>query len=231
MPGPYISDLDRTTPIGTVSAGGGNEQLQDIKAAIQNTWPNVDDELVNTDEEINSWETRIVALEGDSGYAPPIGLIQMWSAIPTGDATPPTGWAECDGGIHNGIQVPEMRGYFLIGANPFVPLDSSAISTLNTDAVGNHNHNVSTNNHALTVNEMPAHNHDSFRQQLNDAGGDNQGWAPTGSGSSLDTSSTGGNAGHNHDVSESGAGGHSHLVGGLPNHYAILFICYVGVAP
>ena len=48
-----------------------------------------------------------------AGAAPiPLGGIIMWSGT-----VPPTGWAVCDGSISNGVQTPDLRGRFVVGAS------------------------------------------------------------------------------------------------------------------
>lgn len=51
-------------------------------------------------------------IEKLSGATPiPLGGIIMWSGI-----TPPDGWAICDGDVVNGVQTPDLRGRFVVGA-------------------------------------------------------------------------------------------------------------------
>lgn len=47
----------------------------------------------------------------------PIGAIVAWWGV-----TVPTGWHECDGSTVNGVQLPDFRGQFLIGAGNNYPI-------------------------------------------------------------------------------------------------------------
>lgn len=68
----------------------------------------------------------------------PVGGILIWTQEDI-----PDGWAVCDGGITNGLQTPDLRGLFVMGAD-----DSHAAgSTGGASSV------------ALSLSEMPRHNH------------------------------------------------------------------------
>ena len=72
----------------------------------------------------------------------PSGMIIAWNSV-----TPPSGWALCDG--NNGT--PDLRGRFILGYNP-----NSNNYTINT--VGS---NGGSEDHVLTIDEMPVHSHRS----------------------------------------------------------------------
>ena len=125
----------------------------------------------------------------------PTGCIVMWSGS---IATIPSGWALCDG--VNGT--PDLRDRFIVGAgSTYTPTDTGGSTT--------------TSSHALTIDELPSHNHSftytapamnqpapSFNQANN-----------TGSPGAATTSTTnvGGDQGHSHDNS-------------LPPYYALAYI-------
>jgi microcystin-dependent protein len=68
----------------------------------------------------------------------PVGGILIWTQEDI-----PDGWAVCDGGTTNGLQTPDLRGLFVMGAD-----DSHAAgSTGGASSV------------ALSLSEMPRHNH------------------------------------------------------------------------
>jgi len=79
-----------------------------------------------------------------TGYGTiPLGGIIMWSG-----ATVPAGWALCDGSTVNSRATPDLRGRFVLG--------SGAGSGLTTRTLGG---TGGEENHTLSINEMPSHNH------------------------------------------------------------------------
>lgn len=84
----------------------------------------------------------------------PTGTILMWfSGI---DNTPPPGWALCDGQTVNGIQIPDLRGRFVLGYNQSsFTRPGNSYQTL-TNSIGEvSGEHVSQ----LQVENLPAHNH------------------------------------------------------------------------
>jgi microcystin-dependent protein len=78
----------------------------------------------------------------------PRGVIWMWSG---NKADIPAGWALCDGSN----KTPDLRGKFILGAD--------ATRTVNDGCDGQFKCNIGASGgeiaHALTINEMPSHNH------------------------------------------------------------------------
>ena len=57
----------------------------------------------------------------------PSGVIVMWSGSV---ASIPAGWALCDGGLHSGVQTPDLRDRFIVGAgNTKTPGDTGGTSS------------------------------------------------------------------------------------------------------
>ena len=156
----------------------------------------------------------------------PRGVILMWSG-----ANVPTGWALCNG--TNGT--PDLRGRFIIGASDNYALSSTGgatASTVATQAAGAHNHSGSTQNHALTVNEMPSHTHSSqydtrtpgsidFINSYSEIAGVGSAWT-------YPTTAAGGNQGHAHGISTDGD--HAHAIPPIsivPPYYALAYIMKV----
>jgi microcystin-dependent protein len=79
----------------------------------------------------------------------PVGGIIMWSGNNV-----PSGWALCNGQSVNGVSTPDLRGRFV--------LSSGSANGLTARTIGQ---TGGEENHTLSVNEMPAHNHG-----LNDPG-------------------------------------------------------------
>ncbi|GAB1402668.1 hypothetical protein MASR1M68_15790 [Elusimicrobiota bacterium] len=78
------------------------------------------------------------AIHADNGLVK--GMIIMWYG---NSAQIPDGWALCDGQTYNGVQTPDLRDRFVVGAG----------STYNLNATGGET------THTLTVAEMPSHSH------------------------------------------------------------------------
>lgn len=202
------------------------------------------------------------------GYAlVPAGSVIMW----TGAATAiPGGWALCDG--TNGT--PNLTDRFLVGAGASyvvgqtggatsitatsasagahshggaVSSDGAHTHSGTTDAQGSHSHGGNTAGTALTIDQIPSHNH---AIKLNANGGGPAGTGEITSISGADTTDgatryTGGGQAHAHGISLDGnhahnvtvsGGGHSHSISGdgahthtttfdnRPLYYALCFI-------
>lgn len=75
----------------------------------------------------------------------PVGGIIMWSG-----SVPPTGWALCDGQATGGIQTPDLRGRFVIGAGAGTGLTERAPGQTGGEE-----------RHVTTLDELPPHEHDA----------------------------------------------------------------------
>lgn len=157
----------------------------------------------------------------------PVGTIITWY----GDiANRPSGFAPCDGGIHNGVQTPDARGKFLVGSslvgtaggvggsNTFATSSEGGHThSATTSTNGSHSHGGNTASHALTTNEIPPHTHPYVGGTVNGGVGLGGSGATNGT---QNTSAAGGGAGHshgvtadgnhNHTLSTSSAGAHTH---------------------
>lgn len=165
----------------------------------------------------------------------PRGAIIMWSGVGV-----PAGWAVCDG--TNGT--PDLRNKFIVGAGPSYALGSTggaSASSATTQAAGSHTHSGATQSHALTIDQLPAHNHvlpgDDMLSNADGIGG----WSARsvagfnydatsrgGSGLIWRTSDTGGNQGHAHNIAADG--NHTHTIAPIstiPPYYALAYIMKV----
>jgi len=157
----------------------------------------------------------------------PVGTIITWY----GDiVNRPSGFAPCDGGIHNGVQTPDARDKFLVGSslvgmaggvggsNTFTTSsEGDHTHSATTSFGGSHSHGGSTASHALTVNEIPSHTHPYVGGTVNGGVGLGGSGATNGT---QNTSAAGGGAGHshtvwadgvhNHTLNTSDAGAHTH---------------------
>ena len=104
----------------------------------------------------------------------PIGTIVAW-----GSSEIPTGWAKCDGKVHNGIQTPDLSGKFIFGSigdtSPPITNDdrnqykveSGNMNLTESQMLEMHkkkyeytlNQQGGVSEHALSMEEMPRHNH------------------------------------------------------------------------
>lgn len=73
----------------------------------------------------------------------PLGGIIMWSG-----ATPPAGWALCDGGTYYGRTTPDLRGRFVLASGAGAGLTARSVGQTGGEE-----------NHVLAWNEMPGHSH------------------------------------------------------------------------
>ena len=255
----FYDELDPALPVGSGGAGDGNEELQAIKAALQQQWPNLtggtgDTGCTPSTDEINGMtgydagkgqvETRLTTLEGASGGTGtfPVGGIVMWSGS---EGTVPAGWAICDGRTQNSITTPDLTDRFIVAAgvdaNPlrwYAPGDADARKDDGTriahyveltEGSGLHQHGGATQPHKLTINQMPTHAHSVTAAFAVANTTQSGGTLQTAGNGNLVTSLTGGNQAHSHDIAESGL--HNHTYAYEPLHYAMLYIMYVGVAP
>lgn len=151
----------------------------------------------------------------------PAGIIVMWSGS---IASVPAGWHLCDGSSGT----PDLRDRFVVGAG-------STYAVANTGGAVDHDHAITVEGHALTVPELPAHNHAMFANVANDsdltgatsvavkttsAPGESEYGLSTGGATPATlglTASTGDGTTHAHDASSGDASN-------LPPYFALAFI-------
>ena len=156
--------------------------------------------------------------------AMPAGAIILWAGT---EAQIPTGYKLCNGSgqTSNGIQIPDLRNRFIVGAgSTYNPRNTGGSNSKNTNTTGAHSHSISVGNTTLSVSQMPSHQHDnSFGVG---GGGSNRSEGQyVGSRAGLKrTLHTGGSGSHNHSGSSGSAGNHSHSVDVRPPYYALCYI-------
>ncbi len=163
------------------------------------------------------------AVTVSSTFQIPTGIIVMWSGA---DNAIPSGWALCNG--TNGT--PDLRNRFIIASGGSFATNSTGgsfnLQNLNTQTAGAHDHSGATATHALTISEMPNHNH-----SIPNAVGATQAERGTTNHQAFNqaqlvtaTGFTGGGLGHSHNIFIDGT--HSHAVTGsyTPPYYSLAYI-------
>lgn len=171
------------------------------------------------------------------------GMIMIW---PFTVDTIPTGWAQCDGAVHNGLQTPDLRNCFIVGASNNYPLgQTGGNATANPlmSTAGLHNHGAQTGLTSLSIDQLPAHSHsylDAYFSESGDPSGSDINHYP-GMNGQLDhdnnpfdfqlsrvTNPTGNNQGHSHPVFNDGSHTHSiNQISTIPPYYSVVFIMKV----
>ena len=148
-------------------------------------------------------------LSGVSGV--PQGFIGMWYGATNAI---PSGWALCDGSVVNGLQTPDLRDRFVVGAGSSYAVDAtggSANATLPT-----HSHDKGT----LSVTGGDhSHGYTFLNQNVSHGGGSSA------YGRTTTSASTGGSGSLTMSVSGStGSEGSSATNANLPPYYALAYI-------
>jgi len=246
-----------------------NGSLGIYTGTAPSTWTNVASLDASGDMTLTGWLTAAILKQAGNALLPS-GCIIQWSGSTTAI---PAGWHLCDGTSGT----PDLRDRFIVGAGySYAPgaVGGTATPTLTTstagahahggadqpaggfsytwvtDAQGLHAHGYATGGHALTTNELPAHDHglDGLNLVADTYPASNVGKTNTGGGTGFSyyqAQSTGQNWAHTHPISADGLhqhnvpitvgnhshaittdGSHSHTVSGntLPPYYALAFI-------
>ncbi|AUV61756.1 tail protein [Pseudomonas phage Bjorn] len=139
----YINELQATNPTSSDIKSQGDDHLRVIKGAIKNTFPNITGAVTVTQTQLNS-------IAGDGRLVEP-GLVVMW---PYSVASIPAGWKVCNGTgtLRDGRAVPNLVDRFPVGAG-------GTIGILATGGAATHTHTLTIAETALTIAQMPSHNH------------------------------------------------------------------------
>lgn len=208
--GSYISDLVAANPDGTDTRSQGDDHIRLIKQVLKNTLPNLNGAMTATDEQLNK-----VAADGTLCFP---GMITMWSGTV---ATIPAGWKLCNGSgtISNGSPVPNLVSRFIIGSG------TTSGGTYDIgDTGGSSNIAVSgtTQGTALTINQIPSHDHQMYSLTTTAFPGAELALAKANStfGATLSggTGDTGGGQAHTHGVNFTLSGAN------IPPYFALAFI-------
>lgn len=143
-----INQLVPTNPTGADAKGQGDDHLRLIKSTLKNTFPNIAGVVNATHTQLNQLTTPNLFVQS--------GMIVLWAGSL---GSLPPGWLLCNGvgSVSGGIPVPDLRNRFVVGSGQAYGQHQTGGSSTHTHSVF-----VTINPHALTVDEMPPHNHDFF---------------------------------------------------------------------
>lgn len=193
----YLGEMDIHNPADSDNRSEGAGQIRAIKTVLKRTFPSLKDDFVV--------DTRPFI---------PVGFIAMYSGSES-SLTP--GWAICDGRTSNGYRTPDLRGRFIMGAT-----SSERVGTArNSNTETNMGQYVGAAPHALTINEIPPHDHEYHSTK-----GSGYSWGWYGSGqnnTNFRTGKAGGGASHKH------RGEHLKNFDKRPAYYTLAFIAFVGL--
>ena len=196
--------------------------LTQIKGSI------LSDEIYRRENNLGDVLDKAVARNNLSVFAKEdfVNFVFMFAGF---EADIPDGFQLCNGvgQTSNGVNIPDLRSRFIVGSGSSYSTGSKGgSSSYSTSSTGSHTHTISVNNTTLSINHMPAHNH-NFQYNMR-AGNSTDGysWVISGGGSGPNQAITtsGGNASHNHGASCNSTGNHNHSVNVIPPYYALAFI-------
>ena len=149
----------------------------------------------------------------------PVGAILIWSGT---DANVPQGWAICNGQIANGMQTPDLRDRFVIGAGGALSKGATGGAANVTPTA-----TLAAGDHTLTVSEIPAHTHSYSDTYVTSSAGRFCVTSTSKAGSQANktdgvTAATGSNAAHSHTGSIAFSGNSN-----IPPYYALFYIMKV----
>lgn len=225
-----ISELVDTNPVATDNIYEGDDHIRLIKAAIQATFPNIAGTVNLTHTELNGLVSESVdLLSGEvtelKKHLVPKQSVTMWSGAVE---SLPTGWGLCDGTLQNGILTPDLRNKFIVGAGSDYAVDDASVEgpDFAVSLIGATDQTIiagSTDEHVLTVDEIPSHRH-SIASRSNSNGGSNYVEDANSSGTAytMNTGFEGGGLGHSHELTGTT---HEHAISDIrPAWYALAYI-------
>ncbi|CCE60811.1 tail protein [Pseudomonas phage tf] len=186
----FINEFNSAWPDGLDSKSQGDDHIRNIKAALLRTFPNVTGQVTASHTAINK-------LSRPGSTIDP-GLIMAWGY---GLDTLPAGWKVCNGvgTISTGKPVPYLMDRVIVGAGL-----SFTNGSIGGSMVHGHTSTVTVQGHALTVAEMPSHNH-NVALGSNDTVGSPWGQAAPGNTGGVNTPNS-----YMTSVSTGGGGIHTH---------------------
>lgn len=208
----YVSQLEASNPASTDLLRQADDHIRLIKAVLKATFPNISGAVSATHTQLNQ--------------SSPAGLIALWYGS---SASIPAGWVLCNGA--NGT--PNLTDRFVIGAGTIAAQGATAgaaAAVEDTAAGGAHSHTLSGGAHdhtatiggtALTVSQIPAHDHGlAVAPMTVDAGGSATFTNISAAGSTSDSyiSDRGSGATHDHTATIASSASHDHTVADSATH-------------
>jgi hypothetical protein len=241
-----IAGLNTATPGANDSAGLGDDQIRDLKSAIKACFGGVAGPVkagtagsLATDVQLTALFDRITTLEalliGESAAVFIPGHIMLWYGS---TASIPLGWKLCDGTVYGSLATPDLTDRYVYGAGGALSPNASGGSVnATTVAGGNHNHGGATDDHTLTIGELPSGLPGALRipmstgseglHHFEDNACAGAGDVPSSGSATANVSGSGFNSeGHGHAIDASGT--HTHTILIVPPYYALCYIMYVG---
>jgi hypothetical protein len=241
----YVSQLDPSYPASTDNLADADNHLRLIKQTLKNTFPNLGAAFTGTASDLKG--------------TIPVGGIIAWNGALNAI---PSGWVLCAGqtGLTRSdglgtINAPDLRDRFILGAGTTaVGVTGGAVAqtgSTNTagahahggtaNTAGAHSHGGATAGTALSIAQMPSHNHVINGKVVGVASGGTfacfQNNASIGTAFGYSTEVQGSGSAHSHGISVDGnhthsitsdtQGAHSHTVtvgDGRPPFYALAYI-------
>ena len=180
----YIAELDETNPEGTDSRRQGDDHIRMIKGVLRKTFPEFDEALTAKPSDLND----IIA--NNRGVQSKM-IVMYWGS----EDEIPEGWVLCDGG--NGT--PNLKDRFVMSSGDnYAPGQVGGSNDVNAE--------FTTEEHKLTVAQIPSHSHTVNVDHKNNVGVTNTGGQRVGKENNADhainieSSTVGGGKGHTHDV-------------------------------
>lgn len=206
----HVKDLVKTNPAGSDPIAGSDDHIRLIKEVLVRCFPNLDGVVQSNAFNLN-------------GFVPSGGII-AWSGLAS---AVPAGWLLCDG--TNGT--PNLHAKFLfgtvldaengeVGGNLSVATTEAGSHTHTINNAGAHAHGGGTGGTAITIAQMPSHNHGGIVGTGQVAGTGYYDLYDGGNGDSAQTNTglAGGNQPHNHTIGFDGTHSHSMFANGTHNH-------------
>jgi microcystin-dependent protein len=233
----FPNQLVAANPSGSDRVHQGDDHIRLIKTVLKNTFPNLTGAVALDQGKINDVYSHVV----------PYGVIAYWYGI---EADVPAGWAICDGRMVPGpnggpsIPTPNMQGRAGVGVGAgferyqVYGQATQDLSTANggyhahsagSSSTGSHSHSGNTGATALSVAQMPAHQHGNgivddnadgiMWRGTQPASGATKGVSTSG-GANIEgiTESKGAGQAHSHAISVDGSHSHDINVGGSGDH-------------
>ncbi|HKY45120.1 MAG TPA: hypothetical protein VJM50_18660 [Pyrinomonadaceae bacterium] len=198
----YINQLVQANPTLADPKSQGDDHIRLIKKVLQQTFPNLTGAVTPTQAQLNTLADATLFFKPN--------MVIAWAGT---IETIPVGWMLCNGvgTTSTGLPIPNLHNKFIVGAGNLYAVGATGGSTT-------HDHFLSINGTALTVDQMPLHSHGGIKFQV-PGGSGFPGFDGSGDAYTTGTSdSTGGGQAHSH------SGNTVPGVNSLPPYYAMAFI-------